>query len=307
MNISYLKTFIEAAQSENFTTVAAVNHLTSRAVSQQISKIEEILDTKLFDRTANKITLNTYGEYFLKRATQIVDDYEQALIDLKKFKVNLNNTLSIGYFSPYDAVLVQEAAYQVMLNHPGIQLNIKEQSIERLYRDMNEGALDLSLSLEFGKTGTYDDYNLNNIESIDIFEDQLSLAVSSFNPLASKATINHADVHKYDVLYYIPDDSSYVEKKFKGVDSIFKDFETIYNMKSFEDLIMKVSLNQGISFVPKKFIPPLIASNSRLVIKPLDKNQNFNYKIKVHLNKNSNNAMKNSFLKEVQRAIDKMD
>ncbi len=68
MNFNQLKYFLEVSQSENISKTAQQHLLPPSAVSSSIKKLEQELGVALFDRSGNKITLNTKGKFF---ATEI--------------------------------------------------------------------------------------------------------------------------------------------------------------------------------------------------------------------------------------------
>jgi len=61
-----LKVFNTVARLLSFTKAAEALHMTQPAVTFQVRQLEEHFDTRLFDRTHNRVTLTDVGHVFMK-------------------------------------------------------------------------------------------------------------------------------------------------------------------------------------------------------------------------------------------------
>lgn len=68
LNLRHLRAFCEAAALGSISRAAEEVHLSQPAVTQAIAKLETLLDTMLFDRTADGLHLTETGKLFLLRA-----------------------------------------------------------------------------------------------------------------------------------------------------------------------------------------------------------------------------------------------
>ena len=66
MDLHYLRIFYEVAKEKSFTKAANKLYINQSAVSIQVKKFEEILNSKLFDRSSKKIKLTYTGEALIK-------------------------------------------------------------------------------------------------------------------------------------------------------------------------------------------------------------------------------------------------
>ena len=76
MNLRQLRYFYDTAQSQNVAKTAEKYMVPASSVSAAIKRLEEELGTELFDRTSNKIILNSKGNVFaneLKIAFERID------------------------------------------------------------------------------------------------------------------------------------------------------------------------------------------------------------------------------------------
>ncbi|WDE08899.1 LysR family transcriptional regulator [Thalassomonas viridans] len=77
MNFEDLRKVIHLAHSQNIQASADALNLTPGALSKTLKKIEQSLNTDLFDRVGRNIQLNSQGEKFVSYAARLVHEYEQ--------------------------------------------------------------------------------------------------------------------------------------------------------------------------------------------------------------------------------------
>jgi DNA-binding transcriptional LysR family regulator len=94
MEILQLRYFFLSAKNENFSTTAKIFDVPTTAVSSSVRRLEEELGCKLFDRTPNRITLNTKGRRFQQALCTIFTELDKAVeeisteyIDKREIKV----------------------------------------------------------------------------------------------------------------------------------------------------------------------------------------------------------------------------
>lgn len=81
MNLQQLEYFKIIAETKNFTTASDILSVTQPALSKAISKLEEELDVKLFQREGRNIKITEFGDVFWNMPKEL-------WVKLKK--VNLN-------------------------------------------------------------------------------------------------------------------------------------------------------------------------------------------------------------------------
>ena len=82
MEILQLRYFLESAKNQNFTKTAEMFLVPTTSVSASIKRLEEELGVQLFDRSANKIVLNSNGEHLMKAVSNLFFELDSAVNDL---------------------------------------------------------------------------------------------------------------------------------------------------------------------------------------------------------------------------------
>lgn len=102
MDLHYLRIFYEVAKECSFTKAAQNLYINQSAVSIQVKKFEEILGTKLFDRSSKKIKLTYSGEALYKMSEEIFQKVKRVekeiarIIDVDRSKISIGATTVIG-------------------------------------------------------------------------------------------------------------------------------------------------------------------------------------------------------------------
>ena len=87
----------QVAECGSFTKAAAKLFISQPALSNYISKVEEDLGVKLFDRSATPLKLTYAGEQYLKRAKVILGQMEDMNRELRDITHNMAGRLRIGF------------------------------------------------------------------------------------------------------------------------------------------------------------------------------------------------------------------
>ena len=101
MNIDYIKTFIAVYRAGSFVEVAKEQNLAPSSVSRSIATLEEILKTRLFQRTTRSLTPTQAGEAYFEKMEPLIEEIDlvnQSLIDATtKPSGRLRVTTSVSY------------------------------------------------------------------------------------------------------------------------------------------------------------------------------------------------------------------
>ena len=91
-----LQVFHTVARLLSFTKAAETLHMTQPAVTFQVRQLEEYFNTRLFDRTHNRISLTDAGERVFEYADKIFDLYGQMENAVREMTGEISGTLTIG-------------------------------------------------------------------------------------------------------------------------------------------------------------------------------------------------------------------
>lgn len=143
MDLHYLEIFYEVAKAKSFTKAANELYINQSAVSIQVKKFEELLNTKLFDRSSKKIKLTYTGEALYKMAEEIFDKVKRAEKEISKI-IDLDRArLSIGASPVIAEPLLPRLMKGFSKAHEEIEYDLQVSEKDNLLRMLKEGDLDV--------------------------------------------------------------------------------------------------------------------------------------------------------------------
>jgi DNA-binding transcriptional LysR family regulator len=152
------------------------------AVSQQIARLEHLVDARLVERTRGTapITLTAAGGLLLEHTDQILASFQAAQGDLAALSKGLSGTLRLGVFQSAATRLLPPVLRVFHERWPNVRVApIETQSQAELVELMEHGALDLSFADLPLEAGPFDIQPL--------FSEPCVLLVSAGSPLARRA------------------------------------------------------------------------------------------------------------------------
>ncbi len=288
MNINQIRLFIQVTELGSFQKVAEQNYISQRAVSQQMHKLEDELDTQLFIRGHNSISLTTAGKFFKERCITIAELMEDTSSKLRKINTNTKTLLTIGYFSPFDALLIRPYLLKLPSN---THFSISEEGPEHILSDLLLNKLDCGILMD--NYGYKMDFNKMNLKEITIHSDQMLIGISERLLTNPNHELALEDLKNIPVIYYSNEESSYLKDSFLASLGHNLKFTHIERTTSYEQMQLLVSLGEAISFYPQGLIKLLNNPNEHIqYILPKDyRGRKFQFKL-IFKKNNTNLSLK---------------
>lgn len=143
LDLHYLEIFYEVAKEKSFTRAAEKLFINQSAVSIQVKKFEEILGTKLFDRSSKKIKLTYTGESLYKMAEEIFEKVKRTEKEILKVIQMGKAKINIGASPVIAEPLLPRLLRDFSEIHEEIEYDITISSKDYLLKLLKEGELDV--------------------------------------------------------------------------------------------------------------------------------------------------------------------
>lgn len=183
-----LKVFCTVAETKSFSKTSEIIHLTQPAVSLQIQALEEIYETKLFDRSSSFINLTPSGEILYKYAKDILNLYAEAEKEIGKITGLIKGSITIGASTTIGNYVLPTLIADFRKKHPKIKINVFIGNTKRIVDLLNSGGVDIGL-VE-GETLKH------KMKTDPIITDELTFIVPPFHPWAKKKVVSILEVTK---------------------------------------------------------------------------------------------------------------
>ncbi|KND56226.1 HTH-type transcriptional regulator dgdR [Candidatus Paraburkholderia kirkii] len=143
LEIDLLCSFAVIAEVRALSRAAERIGRTQSALSQQMKRLEEIVDQPLFQRTGRGVVLTNPGERLLVHAQRILRLHDEALADL--CGKGLSGNIRFGCPDDYAAVFLPSLLRQFSSRHPHALVEVVCGPTPRLLEQLEMRALDLAM------------------------------------------------------------------------------------------------------------------------------------------------------------------
>ncbi|TAL26929.1 MAG: LysR family transcriptional regulator [Nitrospirae bacterium] len=188
-----LKVFCTVAETRSFSKASEIIHLTQPAVSLLIQAIEEIYETKLFDRASNTVTLTPAGELLYKYAKEILNLYAAAEKNIGEITGFVKGSISLGASSTIGNYLLPGVIADFRKTHPKIRVHMLVGNTKRVVELLNSGNIDIGL--------VEGDVARQKMVVEKLIADELVLIVSPLHPWAKKKSISVVEITKEPFIF----------------------------------------------------------------------------------------------------------
>lgn len=183
-----LKVFCTVAETKSFSKTSEIIHLTQPAVSLQIQALEELYETKLFDRSSGSITLTPAGEILYKYAKQILTLYAEAAKEISRITGLIKGCVKIGAGTTVGNYILPAVAVDFKKRHPKIRVSVSIGNAKKILEMLSSSMIDFGIISEMpGKS---------KFVVEPIISDELCVICSSEHPLSNQKSVSIYDVVK---------------------------------------------------------------------------------------------------------------
>ena len=140
-----LKVFHTVAKLLSFTKAAEALHMTQPAVTFQVRQLEEYFNTRLFDRTHNKVNLTPAGERVAEFAERIFDLYSEMENSVRDLTGEISGALTIGASTTIAEYMLPALLGEFKARYPDINLRLKVSNSEGIVSMVEHNVIDLGV------------------------------------------------------------------------------------------------------------------------------------------------------------------
>ena len=140
-----LKIFHTVARLLNFTKAAEELHMTQPAVTFQIRQLEEQFNTRLFDRTHNKVTLTDVGKQVYTYSDRILKLYEEMTRNITEMTGDVSGSVTLGASTTIAEYMLPLLIGEFKNKFPEVMINLRESNTEDIVSMVENNDIDLGI------------------------------------------------------------------------------------------------------------------------------------------------------------------
>ncbi|MFJ6793443.1 transcriptional regulator CynR [Streptomyces sp. NPDC091268] len=189
--LRHLRYLLAVAEHGGFTRAAEELRVSQPTLSQQIKQLERMVGAQLLDRTGRTVRLTDAGETYAHHARRALRDLaaaERAVLDVADLS---RGHLRLAITPTFTAYLVGPLTAELHSRHPGITLEVRELTQDRIEAALLADQLDLGIA--------FDGVHLPGIEASALFTETLGLVAAAGGP-ARALSVHDLTIHHLALL-----------------------------------------------------------------------------------------------------------
>jgi len=140
-----LQVFFTVARLLSFTKAAETLHMTQPAVTFQVRQLEEYFNTRLFDRTHNRINLTEAGDRVYGYADKIFELYGEMENSVREMTGEISGSLTIGASTTIAEYMLPSLLGDFKKRYPDINIHLKVSNTEGIVSMVENNTIDLGV------------------------------------------------------------------------------------------------------------------------------------------------------------------
>lgn len=285
MEIKQLKIFLKVCEHMSFTKAAKDLNYAQSTISEHIRKLENSLDTKLFNRLNRNIFLTKNGKKLVKYSKRILEIEEETLLDIKESSTKV---IRVGIIESLVSYKFPSFFRYFLKTHKDCRIIFKIARCDALIDYLRRDIVDIAYTLdEMIKEKDIDNYLL--------FKESLVLAIGSNIEIEKISDLNGINV--------------IISEGYEGYNQLFYDLSetneikhgSFIYMESIEAIKNFVKSGFGMTFIPATAIEKELKEKSIQAVNILDESYQHNVQVLVHKDKYVDPMLKTLIDESIQR------
>jgi len=252
MTLTELKYLVAVARERHFGRAADACFVSQPTLSVAIKKLEDELELKLFERSANEVTVTPLGEEIVRQAQSVLEQAAHIREIAKRGKDPLAGALRLGVIYTIAPYLLPDLVKNVIERTPQMPLMLQENFTVKLLEMLRTGEIDCAIMAEpFPDTG---------LAIAPLYDEPFVAAVPSTHALAARTAITADELKRETMLllgtgHCFRDHVLEVCPEFARFASDAEGIRKSFEGSSLETIKHMVAAGMGVTLVPRLGVP----------------------------------------------------
>ena len=252
MTLTELKYIVAVARERHFGKAAEACYVSQPTLSVAIKKLEDELEVKLFERSANEVAVTPLGEEIVRQAQSVLEQAAGIKEIARRGKDPLAGPLALGIIYTIGPYLLPDLVRQAIGRTPQMPLVLQENFTARLLEMLRTGEIDCAIMAEpFPDTG---------LAMAALYDEPFMIAVPSTHPLAARSAISAEEIKSETMLllgtgHCFRDHVLEVCPEFARFSANAEGIRKSFEGSSLETIKHMVAAGMGVTLVPRLSVP----------------------------------------------------
>jgi LysR family transcriptional regulator, hydrogen peroxide-inducible genes activator len=265
-SLQQLRFLCALAEQCHFGHAAERCAVTQSTLSGGIKELEARLGITLFERTHRQVMLTPLGKEIATRAQRLLVDAEELVSLARNAQEPLSGPLRFGVIPTVGPYVLPSLLSQLGTAWPKLKLHVREAPTPVLLDKLAGGELDILLAAI--------PYELGDVETMEIAEDPIVVAMPLNHPLGRHKVVSRNDLTREQLLL-IEDGHCLRSHSLQACRIVDPVRNEVFQATSLRTLIQMVAAELGITLMPLIAVDSELASTPSVVIRPLSPDKPF--------------------------------
>ncbi len=240
-----LQVFHTVAKVMSFTKAAEALHMTQPAVTFQVKQLEDFFNTRLFDRTHNKITLTEAGKVVYDYSGQVLELYERMNSDVREMTGEVTGTLVVGASTTVAEYMLPSLLGAFKKQYDDVNIRLQVGNTDAIVAMVENNMIDFGL-VEAPVHNKNLDVHVCRI-------DEMQLICPKDHPLAKRNKVTIEDIRKYGYVSREEGSGSraVINTYIREQGMSYSDLKVVMELGSPEAVKMAVESDVGVAIVSR--------------------------------------------------------
>jgi LysR family hydrogen peroxide-inducible transcriptional activator len=255
MTLNELRYIVAVAQEKNFGRAAQRCFISQPALSVAIQKLEEELQTQLFERGKSEITVTPVGERIVEQAHKVLEEAAQIRDIAEAGRNQLAGRFRLGAIYTVAPYLLPDLVPVLNALAPDMPLEIEENVTEQLETALKTGRIDAAIiALPFAPRGIATEF---------LYEEPFQVVVPQRHPWAKRKTIEPSELAgEHAILLNVG--HCFRDQVLENCPELNRGDASVTRSNSLETIRNMVASGLGVSVLPRDALTPKY--HSQLVV-----------------------------------------
>jgi LysR family hydrogen peroxide-inducible transcriptional activator len=265
-SLQQLRFLCALAEQGHFGRAAESCAVTQSTLSGGIKEIEARLGITLFERSHRHVMLTPLGKEIATRAQRLLVDAEELVGLARNAQEPLSGPLRFGVIPTVGPYVLPSLLSHLGTALPKLKLYVREAPTAVLLDQLAAGYLDIvSVAVP---------YDLGNVETMEIAEDPIVVAMPRNHPLGRHKVVSPDDLAREQLLL-IEDGHCLRSHSLQACRIVDPVRNEVFQATTLRTLVQMVAAELGITLMPQIAVDSELAATRNVVIRPLSPDKPF--------------------------------
>ena len=257
MTLQQLEYILAVNQFRHFAKAAEYCRVTQPTLSAMIQKLEEELDTRIFDRSQQPVCPTPVGIHIIEQAQNILVQANRIKNIIEEEKHSLTGTFKLGILPTVAPYLLPRFFPQLMKKYPDLDIRVVEMKTNDIKKALQTGEIDAGIVASLA--------GMEELQQTQLFYEQFFAYVSREDALFNNEVIRTSDLNG-EQLWLLDEGHCFRDQlvRFCQMKSA-RASQLAYHLGSMETFMRMVESGKGVTFIPELAVLQLGDAQKELV------------------------------------------